>query len=73
MTVDKKVEQMIYHGFREININEEEYNKLKQETKNLIKLNNIKVNIIKVYAKIGIKITENDYKMLKIKFLEVCE
>ena len=43
-----KVEQMIYHGFREININEEEYNKLKQETKNLIKLNNIKVNIIKV-------------------------
>lgn len=48
MTVDKKVEQMIYHGFKEINIKEEEYNKLKQETKNLIKLNNIKVNIIKV-------------------------
>ena len=48
MTVDKKVEQMIYHGFREINIKEDDYNKLKQETKNLIKLNNIKVNIIKV-------------------------
>ena len=47
MTVDKKVEQMIYYGFKEININEEEYNKLKQETKNLIKLNNIKVHIIK--------------------------
>ena len=29
-------------------VDEEEYNKLKQETKNLIKLNNIKVNIIKV-------------------------
>ena len=59
MTVDKKVEQMIYHGFKEININEEEYNKLKQETKNLIKLNNIKVNIIKnwggTYDKRGFK------------------
>lgn len=59
MTVDKKVEQMIYHGFREINVNEEEYNKLKQETKNLIKLNNIKVNIIKnwggTYDKRGFK------------------
>lgn len=47
MTVDKKVEQMIYHGFREINIKEEDYNNLKSETKNLIKLNDIKVNIIK--------------------------
>ena len=59
MTVDKKVEQMIYHGFKEININEEEYNKLKQETKNLIKVNNIKINIIKnkggTYDKRGFK------------------
>ena len=45
---DKKIEQMIAFGVNEIDIKEEDYNKLKQETKNLIKLNNIKVNIIKV-------------------------
>lgn len=48
MKIDKKIEQMIAFGVSEINIKEEDYNKLKQETKNLIKLNNIKVNIIKV-------------------------
>lgn len=47
MLTDKKINQMISYGIEEINIKEEEYNKLKQETKNLIKLNNIKVNIIK--------------------------
>lgn len=44
---DKKIEQMIAFGVNEIDIKEEDYNKLKQETKNLIKLNNIKVNLIK--------------------------
>ena len=48
MKIDKKIEQMIAFGVDEIDIKEEDYNKLKQETKNLIKLNNIKVNIIKV-------------------------
>lgn len=48
MKIDKKIEQMIAFGVSEINIKEDDYNKLKQETKNLIKLNNIKVNIIKV-------------------------
>ena len=47
MKIDKKIEQMIAFGVSEINIKEDDYNKLKQETKNLIKLNNIKVNIIK--------------------------
>lgn len=48
MKIDKKIEQAIAFGVSEINIKEDDYNKLKQETKNLIKLNNIKVNIIKV-------------------------
>ena len=48
MKIDKKIEQMIAFGVSAIDIKEDDYNKLKQETKNLIKLNNIKVNIIKV-------------------------
>lgn len=44
MTADQKIEQMIAYGYKEITISEEKYNRLKQETKNLIKLNNIKVN-----------------------------
>ena len=48
MKKNKKIEQMIAFGVSEINIKEDDYNKLKQETKNLIKLNDIKVNIIKV-------------------------
>lgn len=48
MKIDKKIEQMIAFGITEINIKRKEYDELKQETKNLIKLNDIKVNIIKV-------------------------
>lgn len=48
MKIDRNINQMIAFGVSEIDIKEEDYNKLKQETKNLIKLNNIKVNIIKV-------------------------
>lgn len=44
MTEDKKIEQMIAYGYKEITISKEKYNRLKQETKNLIKLNDIKVN-----------------------------
>lgn len=44
MTEDKKIEQLIAMGVKSININKEKYEKLKQETKNLIKLNNIKLN-----------------------------
>lgn len=44
MTADKKIEQMIAYGYKEIAISKEKYEKLKPETKNLIKLNNIKLN-----------------------------
>lgn len=44
MTEDKKIEQMIAYGYKEITISKEKYEKLRTETKNLIKLNDIKVN-----------------------------
>ena len=44
---DKKIEQLIAMGVKSINISKEKYNSLKQETKNLIKLNAIKINFIK--------------------------
>ena len=47
MKIDKKIEQMIAFGVSEIDIKEEDYNKLKQETKNLIKLNDIKYSQMK--------------------------
>lgn len=44
MTEDKKIEQLVAMGVKSINISKEKYNRLKQETKNLIKLNDIKLN-----------------------------
>lgn len=44
MTTDKKIEQLIAMGVKSINISKEKYERLKPETKNLIKLNNIKLN-----------------------------
>lgn len=44
MTVDQKIEQMIAMGVKSITISKEKYESLKQETKNLIKLNDIKLN-----------------------------
>lgn len=46
MTEDKKIEQLIAMGVKSIVISKEKYEKLKQETKNLIKLNDVKVNFI---------------------------
>lgn len=43
MTADQKIEQMIAYGYKEITISKEKYESLKQETKNLIKLNDIKL------------------------------
>ncbi len=43
MTEDKKIEQLIAHNVKQITISKNDYEKLKQETKNLIKLNDIKV------------------------------
>ncbi len=45
MTEDKKIEQMIAYGYKEITISKEKYDKLKTETKNLIKLNDVKVKV----------------------------
>lgn len=44
MTVDQKIEQLIAIGVKSINISKEKYEKLRTETRNLIKLNDIKVN-----------------------------
>ena len=43
MTENKKIEQLIAMGVNSINISKEKYNVLKEETKNLIKLNDIKL------------------------------
>ena len=44
MTEDKKIEQLIAMGVKSITISKEKYKKLRTETKNLIKLNDVKVN-----------------------------
>lgn len=44
MTEDKKIEQLVAMGVKSINISKDKYERLKPETKNLIKLNNIKLN-----------------------------
>ena len=44
MTEDKKIEQLIFIGTKQITISKKKYDRLKEETKNLIKLNDIKVN-----------------------------
>ena len=58
MTEDKKIEQLIAMGVKSINISKDKYERLKPETKNLIKLNNIKLNFIKEEGK-KIKCKEN--------------
>lgn len=44
MSEDKKIEQLIAMGVKSITISKEKYESLKRETKNLIKLNDIKLN-----------------------------
>lgn len=45
MSEDKKIEQLIAIGVKNINISKEKYEKLNEETKNLIKLNDIQITI----------------------------
>lgn len=45
MTEDKKIEQLIAMGVKSIAISKEKYEKLKPETRNLIKLNEVKVKL----------------------------
>ena len=44
MTEDKKIEQLIAHNVKSLTISKKKYDSLKEETKNLIKLNDIKLN-----------------------------
>ena len=44
MTENKKIEQLIAHNVKSLTISKEKYEKLRTETKNLIKLNDVKVN-----------------------------
>ena len=46
MTEDKKIEQLIAMGVKALTISKEKYEKLRTETKNLIKLNDVKLNFI---------------------------
>lgn len=43
MKIDKRIEQDINFGAKEIKIKEEIYNNLKTETKNIIKYNKVKI------------------------------
>ena len=44
MTEDKKIEQLIAHNVKSLTISKKKYDSLKEEKKNLIKLNDIKLN-----------------------------
>ena len=44
MNIDQKIEQLIAMGVKSLTISKSKYERLKQETKNLIKLNDIKLN-----------------------------
>lgn len=45
MPEDKKIEQLIAHNVKSLTISKEKYESLKRETKNLIKLNDVKVKV----------------------------
>lgn len=62
MKEDKKIEQMIAYGYKEITISKEKYEKLRTETKNLIKLNNIKLKINELLDKITVDEIERRIK-----------
>lgn len=51
MSEDKKIEQLIAHNVKQITISKKKYDSLKEETKNLIKLNDIKLNFIEEEVK----------------------
>ena len=44
MSEDKKIEQLIYMGVDKITISKKKYDSLKEETKKLIELNDVKLN-----------------------------
>ena len=62
MTEDKRIEQLIAMGVKSINISKDKYERLKPETKNLIKLNNIKLKINELLDKITVDEIERRIK-----------
>ena len=44
MKLDKRIEQAVEFGVKEIKIKKEVYSKLKEETKRILELNKIKIN-----------------------------
>lgn len=62
MKEDKKIEQLIAMGVKSINISKDKYERLKPETKNLIKLNNIKLKINELLDKITVDEIERRIK-----------
>lgn len=46
MNIDQRIEQLIAHNAKSLTISRDKYKKLKPETKNLIKLNDVKLNFI---------------------------
>ena len=44
MSEDKKIEQLIFIGTKQITISKKKYDSLKEETKKLIELNDVKLN-----------------------------
>lgn len=44
MNIDQRIEQLIAHNVKSLTISKKKYDSLKEETKNLIKLNDIKLN-----------------------------
>ena len=44
MNIDQRIEQLIAIGVKSLTISKEKYEKLRTETKNLIKLNDVKLN-----------------------------
>lgn len=51
MNIDQRIEQLIAMGVKSLTISQSKYNRLKQETKNLIKLNDVKLNFIEEEGK----------------------
>lgn len=56
MKLNERIEQSIQFGAKEIKIRKEVYNKLNEETKRLLKLNNVKITF------------SNDVKEFKVYF-----
>lgn len=52
---DRQIEKMIYNGVKEIPITKDDFNKLKNETKQLIKLSRTKIKLIGVSYEEGRK------------------